>query len=215
MAPPAAVLAEPPAPVLAEPPAPPFVEPPSPVGVIQDTFVGFETEHADWAADDDPDRVQLPTWFRYVSRRPKQTRRSAPTRKQSLVRLVLFTVLAGLIPIAAGVRYFQMQATTGHIAGVPVVRLRHRRRASGSRRQTFPVGRRARPPWATPSPPVPRRRGRAPPNTAEQASTVMARCLHVPVSAVDGAFGMGDAVSQLTAEVTSPSYADPGGNGER
>jgi hypothetical protein len=50
-------------------------------------------------------------------------------------------------------------------------------------------------------------------NTAEQASTVMARCLHVPVSAVDGAFGMGSSVTQRTAEVTSPSYADPAGNG--
>ena len=49
--------------------------------------------------------------------------------------------------------------------------------------------------------------------TAEQESTVMARCLHVPLSAVDGAFGMGGAVSQRTAQVTSPSYADPSGNG--
>jgi hypothetical protein len=41
----------------------------------------------------------------------------------------------------------------------------------------------------------------------------MARCLHVPVSAVDGAFGMGDSALQRTAEFTSPSYADPAGNG--
>jgi hypothetical protein len=49
--------------------------------------------------------------------------------------------------------------------------------------------------------------------TAVQASTVLARCLHVPVSAVDGAFGMGNSISQRTAEVASPSYADPAGNG--
>ncbi len=42
---------------------------------------------------------------------------------------------------------------------------------------------------------------------------MLARCLHVPVSAVDGAFGMGNSVSQRTAEAISPSYADPAGNG--
>jgi len=49
--------------------------------------------------------------------------------------------------------------------------------------------------------------------TAQQSSTVLARCLHVPLSAVDGAFGMGSAVTQRSAQVTSPSYADPSGNG--
>jgi hypothetical protein len=41
----------------------------------------------------------------------------------------------------------------------------------------------------------------------------MARCLRVPVSAVDGALGMGSAALARTAEVISPSYADPAGNG--
>jgi len=48
---------------------------------------------------------------------------------------------------------------------------------------------------------------------AENASTVMARCLRVPLSAVAGALGMGSAALARTAEVISPSYADPAGNG--
>jgi hypothetical protein len=210
--PPAPVYAVPPAPVPAEPPVPDAVEPPPSVGVIQDTFVGFETEHADWSTDDDPDQLRLPTWFKYVSHRPKQIRRSAPTRRQSLVRLVLFTVLAGLIPIAAGVRYFQMQSTTGHIVGVPISD------SVIAGRVGIQAG--DLPGWAASTPTAGNAfaagattQGTAAASTAAQASTDMARCLHVPVSAVAGAFGMGDAVSQITAQVPSLSYADPAGNG--
>jgi hypothetical protein len=210
--PPAPVHGAPPAPVLAEPPTLAYVEPPSPVGVIQDTFVGVETEHEDWSTDDDSAPPRLPTWFKYVSRQPKQARKPVATRKQNLVRLVLFTVLAGLIPIAAGVRYFQMQSTSGHIVGVPLSDSLIAGRvgiqagdlpgwsaSTSNPGNVFAAG-------AT-------THGAGALSTAEQASTAMARCLHVPVSAVDGALGMGAAVSQLSAEVPSLSYADPAGNG--
>ncbi len=121
-------------------------------------------------------------------------------------------MLAGLIPIAAGVRYFQMQSTTGHIAGVPLAD------SVIAGRVGIQAG--DLPGWVASTPTAGNvfaagaaTQGTAAANTAAQASTDMARCLHVPVSAVAGAFGMGDGVSQLTAEVASPSYADPGGNG--
>ncbi len=128
------------------------------------------------------------------------------------MRLVLFTVLAGLIPIAAGVRYFEMQSTSGHIVGVPLSD------AVIAGRVGIQAG--DLPSW-TASSPNPGNvfaagattHGAAALSTAEQASTALAGCLHVPVSAVNGAFGMGDAVAQISAEAPSPSYADPGGNG--
>ncbi len=209
---PAPVHATPPASVLAEPLRLAYVEPPSPIGVIEDTFVGVETEHEDWSTDDDSAPPRLPAWFKYVSRQPKRARKPAATPKQNLVRLVLFTVLAGLIPIAAGVRYFQMQSTSGHIVGVPLSDTLIAARvgiqagdlpgwsaSTSNPGNVFAAG-------AT-------THGSVALSAAEQASTVMARCLHVPVSAVDGAMGMGDAISQLSAEVPSPSYADPAGNG--
>ncbi len=55
--------------------------------------------------------------------------------------------------------------------------------------------------------------GAAAARTAQQASSVLARCLHVPASALDGAFGMGGAAAQRTARVGSPTYLDPAGDG--
>jgi hypothetical protein len=211
--PPAPVLAEPPAPVLAEPPAPVLAEPAVPVGVVDDTIVVAGSKDEVWTTDDDSAPTRPPAWFRYAPRRPRDTRKRELTRAQSMVRLVLFTVLAGLIPIAAGARYFQLQgAAAAHITGVGLSD------AAIAARVGIQAG--DLPGWSADAPRMGNAfavgattQGAAALNTAEQASTVMARCLHVPVSAVDGAFGMGSAVTQRTAEVTSPSYADPAGNG--
>ena len=207
--PPAPALLEPPAPVLVTPPAPAPAEPPAPAAVADDSFVVAGTEGDE---DDDSSPVRLPTWFRYVSHQPREPKKHAPTRTREMVRLIVFTVLAGLIPIAAGLRYFHAQGATGHITGVALSDV-----AIAGRVGIQPGD---LPGWSTNATRMGNAfaagattHGAAGLNTAEQASTVLARCLHVPVSAVDGAFGMGSAVTQRTAEVTSPSYADPAGNG--
>jgi hypothetical protein len=209
------MLFDPPAPVFATPPppTPEVVEPPATAEVVDDTFVGTAVEDEDWDRDDDSDSPRATTWFRYAPRQPRPTHRHvSTTRSQDVVRLAVFTLLAGLIPVAAGLRYFQAQGTTGRITGVALSDT-----AIAGRVGIQPGD---LPGWSASAPTMGNAfaagattNGPAALNTAEQASTVLARCLHVPVSAVDGAFGMGSAVSQRTAEVTSPSYADPAGNG--
>ena len=238
--PPAAVSVEPPAAVFALPPPPPGVqsltEPladsPPVVPVIEDTFV--VSSHGDGApsAGDEPGAeepeeyyddelvpARPPVWFRYAPRprprpRPRplhRPRHPGPSRAPDMVRLIVFTVLAGLIPVVAGLRYFATQGPPARIA----VALSDTAIAAHVGIQSADL-----PGWATTGPGTGNpfaagatTQGAAALSTAEQASTIMARCLHVPVSSVDGALGMGDAVSQRTAEVTSPSYADPAGNG--
>ncbi len=114
--------------------------------------------------------------------------------------------------MAAGLRYVQTHDVTGRITGVALSDAAIAGRVGiqpgdlpGWSATAAPMGN-AFAAGATTS-------GSAALNTAQQASTVLARCLHVPVSAVDGAFGMGSSISQRTAELTSPSYADPAGNG--
>jgi len=210
--PPAPTMAEPPAPTMAEPPAPVLVGPPVPPGVVDDAIVVAASKDEAWT-DDESAPARPPAWFRYAPRRPRVAHKRELTRAQNMVRLVLFTVLAGLIPIAAGARYFQMQgAAAAHISGVGLSDTAIAARV-GIQAGDLPG-------WSANAPRMGNAfaagattQGAAALNTAEEASTVMARCLHVPVSAVDGAFGMGSAVTQRTAEVTSPSYADPAGNG--
>ena len=48
--------------------------------------------------------------------------------------------------------------------------------------------------------------------TAQQAKAVLARCLRVPVSAVDGAFGLG-APPSPSGQANSPVYVDPSADG--
>ncbi len=116
---------------------------------------------------------------------------------RNMVRLVVFTVLAGLIPIAGG------------DALLPVP---GRDRAASRRR--CPVGLRHRGAGRDPAGPICRggraaptvgnafaagchhARGRRPATPPSKPRRSWPRCLHVPVSAVDGAFGMGSAVSQ-------------------
>ena len=50
-------------------------------------------------------------------------------------------------------------------------------------------------------------------NAAQQATADLARCLHVPQTAVDGAFGLGGAVTP-SGHADSPMYAEPSGNGD-
>jgi hypothetical protein len=127
-------------------------------------------------------------------------------------RLVLFTVLLGLIPIAAGTRYFQTHETSGHITGVALTDTAIAGRV-GIQPGDLPGWSAAAPRMGDAFAAGATTEGAAALGTAEQASTVMARCLHVPVAAVDGALGLGAVGGQLSAEVVSPSYADPAGDG--
>jgi hypothetical protein len=233
--PPAALSPEPPAALSPEPPAAVFVAPPPPppvesltepladsppvASLIEDTFV--MPSHEDTAAEEDWDEddedfapTRTPVWLRYAPRpaRQRQPRRSTASRAPDMVRLVLFTVLAGLIPVAAGLRYFETQGPPSRITGVALTDTAIAARV-GIQKGDLPGWSVTGPGTGNPFAAGATTQGAAALSTAEQASTVMARCLHVPVSAVDGALGMGDAVSQRTAEVTSPSYADPSGNG--
>ncbi len=224
--PPAPTLAEPPAPVVLEPPAPVLLQPPAPPDRPHEPPVADEAEaHSsvpDEASDElelddldefDDDLPPLPRLrVRSAARRPSGSRLRLLLPSRNMVRLVVFTVLAGLIPFAAGVRYLEAQGASGQI---PAGLLSDSAIAArvGIQKTDLPG-------WAVAAPTVGNvfaagatTNGGAALQTAEQASTVMARCLHVPVSAVDGAFGMGSAISQVTAEATSPTYLDPSGNG--
>ena len=146
-----------------------------------------------------------------LPRSVQASRRPALTPPQRMVRLVLVTVLLGLIPMAAGVWYFHLQplptqpvhalsdATIAARVGIQPGDLPGWSTAASRMGNPFAAGATTHGPAAL--------------RTAEQASTVLARCLHVPVSAVDGAFGMGSAVAQRTAQAVSPTYLDPSGNG--
>ena len=163
--------------------------------------------------DDDDDYVMppLPQARPYpeVSRRVHARR--APSA-QRLRRVVLVTILFGLTPVAVGAWYFHVVGATPHVveAGVSDATI-------AARVGVVPTD---LPGWAS----APSNGGNAfasgaitggsvAASTAAEASTVLARCLKVPLAAVDGAFGMGVATQQLTAEVVSPVYADPSGNG--
>lgn len=217
-APPAPVLLEPPVPVLLEPPAPVHLEPPPPpapvvegAGVESDVVSDPVVEDST-ADQDDPSPTRPRVFPRRARSRLRKSHKPSPSPAQNLVKLVIFTLLAGLIPIAAGVRYFHSQGSTGRI---PAALLSDSAIAArvGIQKADLPgwgtVALRMGNPFAAGA----TTDGAGALRTAEQASAILARCLHVPVSAVDGAFGMGSAVSQRTAEVTSPSYADPSGNG--
>ena len=213
--PPAAVVLEPPVPVLLEPPAPPDRPHGQAVadGVGTDPLVYDEASEELELDDVDDELPPLPRLRgRGAGGRPPGSRLRLARPSRNMVRLVVFTILAGLIPFAAGIRYFQSHGATGQI---PPGLLSDSAIAArvGIQRTDLPG-------WAVAAPTVGNAfaagattNGAAALQTAEQASTVMAGCLHVPVSAVDGAFGMGSAVSQVTAEATSPTYLDPSGNG--
>jgi len=171
---------------------------------------GYRPDEPDLGDDDYP-MPQLAQARPYpgVSRRT-HTRR-APSA-QRLRRIVLVTVLFGLTPVAVGAWYFHVVGTTPHVEGAGV--------SDAAIAQRVGIVPADLPGWAS----APSNGGNAfaagaitggpaAARTAAQASTELARCLKVPQSAVDGAFGMGVATQQLTAEVVSPVYADPRGNG--
>ncbi len=217
--PPPVPVAETVVPVLAEP----VVESLPPVLAVADTTayvpMALEPEPSaedDFTAEDDAtDEEETPAEprvrFRPYPGLSKQSRRPALTPPQRMVRLVLVTVLLGLIPMAAGVWYFHLQplptqpvhalsdATIAARVGIQPGDLPGWSTAASRMGNPFAAGATTHGPAAL--------------RTAEQASTVLARCLHVPVSAVDGAFGMGSAVAQRTAQAVSPTYLDPSGNG--
>ncbi len=165
----------------------------------------------DETTDDDEMPAETRVRFRPYPGRPKQSRRPALSPSQRMVRLVLVSVLVGLLPMAAGVWYLHLQplptqpgkslsdAAIAARVGIQPGDLSGWSTATTRMGNPFAAG-------AT-------SHGVAALRTAEQASTVLARCLHVPVSAVDGAFGMGSGVSARTAQAASPTYLDPSGNG--
>ncbi len=203
-------VVESPAPVV-ESPAPVVEIPVSvhPVDDVSATEPELEEtpgDEAEWAPT--PPR----SFYRSFERMSIGPRAPQPLVTRRMLRLVLVAALAGLIPLAAGVWYAHL-APGG--ASTPARTLSDAKIAAlvGIQPGDLPT-------WSSTAP----RTGNAFAagatsngalglSTAVTAATSMARCLHVPISAVEGAFGMGNAISQRTAEVTSPSYADPSGNG--
>jgi hypothetical protein len=148
---------------------------------------------------------------------PARTGRRRRHRRASLKalrmrRVVLVTLLLGLLPIAGGVWYFHYHTVLPRSPGSSVSDAAIAIRVgiqpgdlAGWKATAVQLGN----PFAAGATTA----GPAAATTAANASTVLAQCLHVPVSALDGAFGMGVAAEQRTAEVASPAYADPAGNG--
>ncbi len=178
----------------------------APSGVVEDNFVVTEAGSEAW--DDTPP----PAWYRYAPRRPRAAHRPAPTSAQRICADRSLHRSGRPAPDRGGGRVLPDAGTTGHISGVALSD------AAIAGRVGIQPGDLAG--WSASAPTMGNvfaagatTHGAAALNTAEQASTVLARCLHVPASAVDGAFGMGDAITQRSAEAASPSYADPAGNG--
>ena len=149
---------------------------------------------------------------RVVPVAPRRRRRRASFRSIHLRRVALVTVLLGLIPIAGGVWYFHYRVSSSvppgealadaAIAirvGIQPYDMAGWKSSPVQAGNVFAAGASTAGPLAA--------------STAAQESTVVARCLHVPLSALQGAFGMVAAASQRTAEVVSPSYTDPRSGG--
>jgi hypothetical protein len=214
---PAPMIVASPVPVIESPP--PVVESPapvveSPVSVHPSADVSPPEPELEEPPTDDVEQAQAPprAWYWSSQRLAVGSRAPQPLLTRRMFRLVLVAALAGLIPLAAGVWYAHLQtgATSTGAKTLSDTKIAGR---VGIQPGDLPN-------WSSTAP----RMGNAFAagatsngafglSTAVQASTNMARCLHVPISAVEGAFGMGNAISQRTAEVASPSYADPSGNG--
>ena len=221
------VTAESPEPVTAESPEPVTAESPAPVDVDELASAAppeaappvhpFDAPVTDpvveeSASDDDDEAPTLPrVWFRPYLRQSQHSRKPALSPAQRMLRLVLVTVLVGLVPVAAGVWYFHLQPSPTRSPGKSPSDMAIAARV-GIQPGDLPGWSATAPRMGNPFAAGATTQGAAALGTAQRASTVLARCLHVPVSAVDGAFGMGSAVSQRTAQVSSPSYADPSGN---
>ena len=216
----APVVAPPPAPapvaVIPPPSAPPVAPPPvapPPVAVVAapvvetaDTEPVVDQPDSELEPDDDDD--PRPPSVRVLPTATRRHRRRASPRALHLRRVVLVTVLLGLIPIAGGVWFFHFRVAPARLPGASLsdaaiaIRVGIQpgdlpgwKGAPTQLGNAFSAGASTAGPEAA--------------NAAAQASTVFARCLHVPPSALDGAFGMGGAAAQRTAEVASPLYADP------
>jgi hypothetical protein len=192
----------------------PVVESPAPVSVHPAEDVSPPEPELEEPPTDEVEEGQSPprAWYWPSQRLAVGSRAPQPLLTRRMFRLVLVAALAGLIPLAAGVWYAHLQtgATSTGAKTLSDTKIAGR---VGIQPGDLPN-------WSSTAP----RMGNAFAagatsngafglSTAVQASTNMARCLHVPISAVEGAFGMGNAISQRTAEVASPSYADPSGNG--
>jgi hypothetical protein len=204
------VVIAPPAPTPVVIPEPVVILPPAPATSSQD--VSSSEPELEEPVEDESEwtPAQSRAQYRPFSQASRKT--TSPWHTRRTFRLVLLAVIAALIPLAVAVWSTQGQpsggggttrslsdtAVAGRV-GIQPGDLPNWTSSAPRAGNAFAAGATANGPAGL--------------NTAVQAATVMARCLHVPVSAVEGAFGMGSAISQRTAEVTSPSYADPSGNG--
>jgi hypothetical protein len=179
----------------------------------EDSLAAVESAPVPGAAVDDAD-FDVEDWEEPAGADARAYRKAphphrASRRRGHPLRTGLVTVLVGLLAVAAGVWYFHSQSTPTGGSSVPD-------RAIAARVGIQPG---ELPGWQT----VKSTAGNvfaaggattaAAQQTAQEASTVLARCLHVPVSALDGAFGIGSTTGQRSAEVASPAYQDPDGNG--
>jgi hypothetical protein len=204
------VVAAPPAPAPVVIPEPVVIAPPAPATPAPDVSSSEPVLEEPVEDESEWTPAQSRAQYRPFSQASRKT--TSPWHTRRTFRLVLLAVIAALIPLAVAVWSTQGQPSGG--GGT-----------TRSLSDTAVAGRVGIQPgdlpnWSSSAPRAGNAfaagataNGPAGLNTAVQAATVMARCLHVPVSAVEGAFGMGSSISQRTAEVTSPSYADPSGNG--
>jgi hypothetical protein len=213
--PPASVIVESPVPV-APPPAPVIAESPVPsvgIPVSGDMAEDGSTTvpELEGPATDEDDWAPTQTWARLLpsALTSRAARRSSPLHSPRVRRLAVLAVVAVLVSVAAGLSYSRQPS-----AGSPASGLSDNAIALRVGIQPGDL-----PGWSSSAARMDNAfaagantHGAVGLGIAVQASTILARCLHVPASAVAGAFGMGNAVSQRTAQVASPSYADPSGN---
>ena len=167
---------------------------------------------ADALGDRSDEWPDAPRARRVAPATTRRRHRRVTFRVLRLRRVALVTVLLGLIPIAGGVWFFHYRAAPGVPPGSSLsdaaiaIRVGLQpgdlpgwKSAPTEANNVFAAGATTAGPLAA--------------STAAQSATEVARCLHVPVSALDGAFGMGVAAGQQSAQVASPLYADPSGNG--
>ena len=143
-------------------------------------------------------------------RRPQATKSPRPGR---WYRLVMITLLVALIPIAGGAWYLHERdsattettqsgvsaATIASSVGIQRGDVSGWKSDNSHASNAFAAG-------AT-------THGHGAAQTAQTAAGTLARCLRVPVSAVDGAFGLSSTSVAPVARVGSPDYLDPDGNG--
>jgi len=142
--------------------------------------------------------------------RPRPALRAPLSKTQHLIRVTIVALLVALV-LVAGTIWLVRPGSGGTPARAPESDAAIAARV-GLQRSELPG-------WQSrPAPPADvfaagaTTRGAAAARTAARSSAVLARCLHVPVSALDGAFDMGGAAAQRSARAASRRFADPAGD---